>query len=309
MPRKPTTPAAKPQVEVNTEALSRAGAAATELVLMGEQASARARAVAERVGYQLPMEGADPDLIQRDIAANMRRSVEACLQIGGGLCVLKELCQHGNFIARLDVMGIDHSVAKRFMQSAAKFSNGATSHLLKAAGTQSKLFELLVLDDEQIEELELTGETGELALDEIATMGVRELRQALREAREGGVAKDQVIAKQAEKLTSHEERLARPYRPKKNDPAKTAADAAALQELTEATTACEVEFARLCTVVSELSEHDSSAMRERGLQAARYMVAWVRQMVVDNSLDVLVDDETLAGRPAWLPAVDKSDEG
>ena len=191
MPRKPLQAAAQPAVDVDTQALAQAGAAATELVLMDNQANARIRAIAERVGYQLPMEGADPDLIQRDIAANMRRSVEACLQVGQGLCVLKEICGHGNFKARLEVLGIDASVGVRFMQAAAKFSKAATSQLLAAAGTQSKLFELLVLDDEQIEELELTGETGELALDEIATMGVRELRQALREAREGAAGQGQ----------------------------------------------------------------------------------------------------------------------
>lgn len=301
MARKPNTPDVAPVVELNTEALAKAGAAATALTLLQDQAAARVAAVAARVGYQLPIEGADADLIQRDIAANMRRSVEACLEVGRGLCVLKELAGHGAFLARLDVLGIETRVAQRFMTSAFKFANAATSPLLKAAGTQSKLFELLVLDDEQIEELSLTGESGELALDDIATMGVRELRQAVREAREGAAAKDKVIEKQAQKLTEHEERLARPFKAKKNDPAKTAADAAALQELTESTTACEVEFARLTTVVGELSQHDSSAMRERALQSARYMVAYVRQMVVDNGLDVLVDDETLAGRPAWLP--------
>lgn len=76
---------------------------------------------------------ADPDLIQRDISANMRRSVEACLEVGRGLAVLKQACEHGQFMAQLDVLGIDHSVAKRFMQAAVKFSNGATSHHLISA--------------------------------------------------------------------------------------------------------------------------------------------------------------------------------
>ena len=42
--------------------------------------------------------------IQRDISANMRRSVEACLEVGRGLAVLKAACGHGNFVARLDVL-------------------------------------------------------------------------------------------------------------------------------------------------------------------------------------------------------------
>lgn len=159
------------------------------------QHAAAVRAVASQVGYQLPADCTDPDIIQRDIAANMRRSVEACLEVGRGLAVLKQACEHGQFMARLDVLGIETRVAQRFILSAVKFSNAATSpHLTKAIGTQSKLFEMLVLDDEQIEELELTGQTGELKLDDIASMSVKELRAALREARKDEAANAEVMA-------------------------------------------------------------------------------------------------------------------
>jgi hypothetical protein len=163
--------------------------------VLESQHLAGVRAVALRVGYQLPAECADPDLIQRDIAINMRRSVEACLEVGRGLVVLKEACGHGQFVARLEVLGIDRTVSFRFMQVAIKFSNvSSTQHLTKAIGNQTKLFEMLVLDDEQIEELELTGQTGELKLDDIATMSVKELRSKLREARAEGKSKDQLLA-------------------------------------------------------------------------------------------------------------------
>lgn len=162
---------------------------------------AHTRAVAMRLGYLLPADSTDPDLIQRDIAANMRRSVEACLEVGRGLAVLKEACGHGNFVARLDVLGLDRTVAVRFMQAATKFANVASTHHLTAAiGSQTKLFEMLVLDDEQIEELALTGETGELKLDDIATMSVKELRAALREARHEADAKDRLLADKNAKL-------------------------------------------------------------------------------------------------------------
>ena len=173
------------------------------------QHTATVRAVAQRLGYQLPADAADPDLIQRDIAANMRRSVEACLEVGRGLCVLKEACQHGEFSARLDVLGIELRVAQRFMQSAIKFSNASSTPLLKALGNQTKLFEMLVLDDEQIEELELTGQTGELKLDDVATMSVKELRKAVRELRAESEAKDGVLKKRAEQIDALDQKLAR----------------------------------------------------------------------------------------------------
>ena len=47
----------------------------------------------------------------------------------------------------------------------------------------SKLVELLPLDDEQLEDLAELGQTGELALDDLGGMSVKELRTAVRKAR------------------------------------------------------------------------------------------------------------------------------
>lgn len=166
-----------------------------QVAVMNEEQEARVRAKAAQVGYNLPADCTSPDLIHRDIATNMRRSVEACLEVGRGLCVLKEACAHGEFMDRLDALGIEDRVARRFMQSAAKFASlGSNSALTKAIGNQTKLFEMLVLDDEDIQELELTGQTGELSLDDVATMSVKELRKALRETREDKAAQGRVLA-------------------------------------------------------------------------------------------------------------------
>lgn len=189
--------------------LEQAGRATQELAVFNAQLDATVRAVAEQIGYQLPADCTDPDLIQRDISANMRRSVEACLEVGRGLAVLKTACGHGNFVARLDVLGIDRKVSAKFMQAASKFSNvSSTRHLTDALGNQTKLFEMLVLDDEQLEELELTGQTGELKLDEIATMSVKELRRALRESRADAAATDRVLEQQSSTITKLQKEVA-----------------------------------------------------------------------------------------------------
>lgn len=179
--------------DMPTDVLDQDMAAHTALSIADQQQHARVRAVALRVGYQLPGDAIDADLIQRDIAANMRRSVEACLEVGRGLSVLKEACPHGQFMSRLDVLGIEPRVAQRFMQSAMKFSNASSTPLLKAAGNQTKLFEMLVLDDEQIDELALEGQTGELKLDDVATMSVKELRTKLRELRQKDEATQRLL--------------------------------------------------------------------------------------------------------------------
>jgi len=189
-----------PSASVELDNLPQLAQAANQLAVMHEERQATVRTVAAQLGYQLPADCTDPDLIQRDIAANMRRSVEACLEVGRGLRVLKEACEHGQFTVRLEALGIEVRVAQKFMASAAKFSNAASTPLLKAAGNQTKLFEMLVLDDEQIEELELTGQTGELKLDDIATMSVKELRTKLREARENAEAQSRLLADKNTKI-------------------------------------------------------------------------------------------------------------
>lgn len=181
--------------------------AATALAV--SQQDAMVRAVAQRLGYQLPADCTDPDLIQRDIAANMRRSVEACLEVGRGLTVLKEACGHGQFMARLDVLGIDDGVARKFIRAAVKFSNRSSTTVLEAASSQTKLFEMLVLDDEQIEELELTGQTGELKLDDIATMSVKELRAKLREERAERAATERLLADKRSELENTKRKVAK----------------------------------------------------------------------------------------------------
>lgn len=194
--------------------LAEAGAAVMEAAAFDRNLEATVRAVALSIGYQLPADCTDPDLIQRDIGINMRRSVEACLEVGRGLAVLKAACGHGNFMARLEVMGIDIYVASKFVSSAKKFSNlRSNANLTKALGNQTKLFEMLVLDDEQLEELELTGQSGELHLDQIATMSVKELRKALREAQANEVANERVFADKEAAITKLQKELSREIDP------------------------------------------------------------------------------------------------
>jgi hypothetical protein len=143
-----------------------------------------AREVAESVGYELPGGSANPDLIMRDIAVNMRRSVESALAVGRGIAVLKAACGRGDFLNRLEILGVERTVAWRFMRAAQKFSNVATSQHWEKIGSQCKLFELILLDDEQVDELMEAGQTGGLALDDVERMSVSELRRAVRVERE-----------------------------------------------------------------------------------------------------------------------------
>ncbi|WP_368624576.1 hypothetical protein [Paraburkholderia sp. BR14262] len=266
---------------------------------------ARVRAVATRIGYQLPGDATDPDLIQRDVAANMRRSVEACLEVGRGLIMLKEVCGHGNFTARLEVLGVDDGVARKFMRAAEKFSKrSSTTVLTKALGSQTALFEMLVLDDEQIDELATTGETGALKLDDVASMSVKELRAAVRETRKNLESKNDVIASiQARNLELHEQ-LAGATPSFIEQKALEDLDKEALRAAEQITTALRGRIARALDQVGEgeggtnrqLIEQAVAAALGRVLSAARDLVD---EYAVSPQLPDNVGTDTLPASAAW----------
>jgi hypothetical protein len=122
----------------------------------------------------------DLSLIQRYISAQMGNPTEDCLEIGRALVVLKAGCRHGEFLNRLGELGIEPRTASRFMAVFNRLSDVSFKQILSAAGRQSKLFELLPLDDEQLEALAVKGRIGPLLLSEIPSMTVMGVREAVR---------------------------------------------------------------------------------------------------------------------------------
>jgi hypothetical protein len=78
---------------------------------------------------------------------------------------------------------------------------------LKSAGTQTKLLELVVLDDGEIEALENGDSVRGITLDKIETMSVSELKKALREARKESEAVESIIRKKDDKLNELDREL------------------------------------------------------------------------------------------------------
>ena len=279
-------------VQIKQDALDHDRSAANQLALVQQETATRVRAVAQQLGYQLPVESADPDLIQRDIAANMRRSVEACLEVGRGLRVLKEACVHGNFMARLEVLGLEPRVAQRFMQSATKFSNASSTPLLKAVGNQTKLFEMLVLDDEQIEELELTGETGELSLDDVATMSVKELRTALRKERKDG-AKVRTDLERQEAVNEELHAEARRIKRQKPDEAQAALHAEASDITNNLLGLARGDFRQALLALSPHGEHADTQHLMAG------MVGQLQAVLTELREEFGLPDVVGDGTPEW----------
>lgn len=148
---------------------------------------------------------------ESEIRAAFRGGCALLIRAGSLLVVAKEAATHGEWAGILSRLGLEPSQASRMMEAARRINslpNRATSQdFLEAAGTQSKLFELLSLPEKQFAELAETGETGELALDDVAKMTVRELRMALREAREDIRTKADRAAKREDEIAKLESNL------------------------------------------------------------------------------------------------------
>ena len=155
----------------------RADEAATALVLT--QQNERVTALALQLNYN---GSTDPAVLENSAKDAIRRIGAGIFELGGYLLMLKEACPHGHFMPTLERLGIGVDAAGRYMAVSRRFANSASTRNLGAIGV-TKLVELLPLDDEQLEDLTEIGQTGELALDDLGGMSVKELRTAVRKAR------------------------------------------------------------------------------------------------------------------------------
>lgn len=304
MPRKPLSSPAVVDVVVAEQdfgqamtAMRQEGQALADARL---QQAAAVRAVAAQVGYQLLGDCTDPDMIQRDIAANMRRTAEAMFQVGLGLICLKEACPHGEFMARLEVLRFEPRAAQRYMQVARRLSNASTStHLLKVVESQSKLLELIVLDDEQIEELELTGQTGELQLDDVATMSVKELRKAVRELKAERQASEERIAAHRQQRDDAEAQ-ARGFRKLPADEQVDTLLAEAGKTVNAALARINGEFRQALLAIEALDQSAVGIKDYRPLAAG--LVGQLQQSITIIRDEFLLTDIIGDGAPEWMRA-------
>jgi len=173
------------------------------------KAEAAVRKLAENIGYAGSL---DVQTLWSAVEFRQRRSVEDILEMGRGLLLIKEQTEHGDFQHQCERRGIHPRAARRLMGVALKFTKTDTMSVLKAAGTQAKVLELTILDDEELQALESGESVSGISLDDIERMSASQLREALRGAREDLAAKDEVIRKGSEKLDRAEEKAAKAAR-------------------------------------------------------------------------------------------------
>lgn len=306
MPRTSTlvdlTPAPMPEGMLeNAQSIVRAADA------LEAQVSENVKALAAQLGYTGSLH---PVALEDGIAESKALINQGLFALGTRLLLLKEQCVHGEFLKTLERHGIHESVARRTMQATLKFANRTTSSDLANVTklSKSKLFELAVLDDEDIKALAEGGSVRGLTLDEVDRMSVSELRRALREARAEREATARLLADKNAKIDELATKLsARQSAVKAETPADRAEQLR--RELLERAGAAEVAVLALRPYLAALRDHGE----QHGLDHQALMSGAVAQ--VRAALERLADQfdlriELLVERtPEWLraPGADASD--
>ena len=223
--------------------------------------------IMQQFGDGLPYER---DRVVHEARFYMAQSAEAMLEAGKRLIILKENEPHGEFIKILESeLGLAYRTSVRMMQASTKYLSPALkpnvptlAHLGKA-----KLFELMTEDDEELAELADGGTVAGLTLDDVDRMSVRELRQALREARETNAAQQRVLADKNAKIASLSTRLEKKSRIQPPEP--------------------DEEVKKLRAEVTALAVEAESAIAVRLSSAFETLCAYCAENMIDTPRDFM----------------------
>lgn len=144
------------------------------------------------------------------IRNDLTTSANSMLSAGCRLLRLKEHEGHGRFMKVLEELGIGWKTANRLMNTAMKFvaDNGSVKYPRLLQQSVSKIYELALLDDEDLKDLDEGKPVAEIEVDEIDRMTVRDLRKKIREAKKEREALENVIKSKNEKLDELEKEIA-----------------------------------------------------------------------------------------------------
>ena len=232
----------------------------------------------------------------------MAQSAEAMLEAGKRLVILKENEPHGDFIEIVESqLSLPKRTAQVMMQASLKYLSPKLESKAQALALlgETKLFELMTEDDDLVE-LADGGTVAGMTLDDIDRMTSRELKAALREARETNSAQQRVLADKNEKIDALSTKLEKKSRiqpPKPDEEVKKLrAEVTALS--TEAESAITVRlfsaFETLCAYCAE-NQIDTPKDFMAGLVCELEYAARSLRSTFD-----LPDTPTGNAAPAWL---------
>ncbi len=228
------------------------------------------------------------------------KTLEGMFELGKALIVLKEHTEHGRFREIVEAeFGIKGSETARLIRATQRF---ATPQMQKAQPKlitlgKSKLLELLVEDDDTLVEFAEGGDINGNTLDDVDRMTIKELRLALREAREDSKAKDKVMSEKNAKIDELAEKLAK-NKNKQPKPADVARELSA--QLASAEVSARSEISKLKDIFDGLMAHKEA----HGSDHTALMVGAINQLILDcetlRSQYQLSHQTPTDERPEWL---------
>lgn len=228
------------------------------------------------------------------------KTLEGMFELGKTLIVLKEHTEHGRFREIVEAeFGIKGSETARLIRATQRF---ATPQMQKAQPKliglgKSKLLELLVEDDETLVELANGGDINGNTLNDVDRMTIKELRLALREAREDSKAKDKVMSEKNAKIDELAEKLAK-NKNKQPKPADVARELSA--QLASVEVSARSEISKLKDIFDGLMAHKEAY----GSDHTALMVGAINQLILDCEIlrgqYLLPTDAPTGEVPVWL---------
>lgn len=142
-----------------------------------------AKELAVQLGYE---GGLSVDSLENEIRFWQRRTVEACLELGKRLLILKEVSRHGEFGGLIEKLGFTKMSASRFMSAAAKAAKSNNLVLLSGqVKSMSAFLELVTLDDDVLEDVK--------KIEGIDCLPASELRKKIKELQAEKEATEKVL--------------------------------------------------------------------------------------------------------------------
>lgn len=270
--RKATPRTTEVAVEVNTPAIAHAGRA---LTAMSQEAL--------QIQQMFDLKSLDPDTLEAEISIWVEATGRTILMIGARLVALRVVTAHGDWLPRLERLGMAPRAAQKFMAAALKCvsPDGTVRENLMHMG-RGKVLELVTLDDAQLDELNSTGRISKLALEmtEIDRLSVSELRNRLKESEQSIAAKDKLIASKDRSLNKLTEQLERPFKATPESEAQTAEEQALLEQIRDCVTAAEAALMQLASMTAAVFSRGND-MSEGMESAAHTAIEYLAQRTAD----------------------------
>ncbi len=144
------------------------------------------------------------------LRAALQSSATTMLMIGCRLLRMKEHEAHGRFMDAVEAIGINPRTARRFMNAALRFvhaDTGKVKYPQLVQASASKIYELTMLDDDELGTLDSGKSVADITLDDVDKLSVRELRKKIRDSKADIKAHEEQLAAKNQKIDELEREL------------------------------------------------------------------------------------------------------